>query len=275
MFKTTIRGNETKYAPEFESKDIFQYSKFNHLENLLIDNTLGFSSLYDFNDPFETAYNLTYYFKSLIDRNIYLNELNGKNGSKTELVDKIKDIIKNELSKISITCFSKTPYEPLMWAHYSEKHTGICYCFDKSSIFDREKFHYKDLQYSSELPTINFYELKTTLEILKHQIENIIFTKSTNWIYEKELRFYIESTEKTFKFNPKSLNAVIIGYRVTDHSKIKKLVDNFNLINKTDVIILYAKPGITDYKMNISNNKPSNGSAMGIPFYNYNEKPII
>lgn len=271
MKSTTIRGSTTTNIPDFEPRiDIFHYGSMDNLEKVLVHNTLGFNSLLDFNDLFESEFNFSYHFKGIENYELFISQTRKHEQTHSET---IKEFINNTLAKMGVCCFSKTPYEPLMWAHYTDKHKGICYCFDRGKIFDRKSFISRDVKYTNELPKIDFFQEITTIDIIKPQIEEIIFTKSNNWSYEKEFRYYKYSIEKSFNFNPKSLNGVIIGYRCNEIKKVDDLIKQYNKTHNTDVKLMYAKPSINEYLMDIGYTK-TRGSKMGVPIYNPKNQPL-
>jgi hypothetical protein len=267
MRKTNEREGRVTITPEFEKTDIFKYGLAKDLKRTLENCTIGFSFLNKFNDPFEESYEHIHRFKSIDDRNVFYTEL--MEGLEWNFINKIKELIKVELEKKVVTCFSKTPYEPLMWAHYSEKHQGICYCFDKNDIFlNKLTYRFSDIRYSNMLPKLNFFDGLTNIELLKPQIEEIVLTKSDNWAYEKEFRFYTESDSTVHNFNPKSLLGVVLGTRITnsEEEEIKNLVSDYNTKHKLDVKIMYATPSNTNYKMKIAYHRINN-SSIKTPLY--------
>jgi hypothetical protein len=226
-----------------------------------------------FNDPFEESYEHIHRFKSIEDRNIFLADPMG--GVHMDFINKTKELIKVELEKKVVSCFSKTPYEPLMWSHYSNKHQGICYCFDKNDILDKLQYRFSDIRYSNMLPTLNFFDGLSNIELLKPQIEEILLTKSDNWAYEKELRFYTESDSTIHDFSPKSLLGIVLGTRIKhdEEEKIKILVNDYNKKHELDVKIMYATPSQTNYEIKIAYHR-INSSSIKAPLYNP-DCPII
>ncbi|MEL6439065.1 MAG: hypothetical protein AAFQ80_07420 [Cyanobacteria bacterium J06621_8] len=54
--KSEIRDGVEYYHPLFEASDIFKYGRLKYLEGTLRDNTLKFSNISDYNDPFEMSF---------------------------------------------------------------------------------------------------------------------------------------------------------------------------------------------------------------------------
>ena len=91
---------------------LYKYVGFEAGLKILKTNTLGFSHLEDFNDPFEaTALGLA-------------------DNSGVGLVVQT-GAIKNRLSrKYAILSLTRAPLNPLMWSHYGDSHKGVVIGFD-------------------------------------------------------------------------------------------------------------------------------------------------
>jgi len=91
----------------------------------------------------------------------------------------------------ALLCFCKNWRNPVMWAHYAENHTGVCYGFDvdpKSLI---------DVRYVSERLYPNL-TLENFLSLFgKDQIEDLIATKFIHWNYEEEVRILVSFSSET------------------------------------------------------------------------------
>ncbi|XHP75851.1 hypothetical protein KCTC52924_03619 [Arenibacter antarcticus] len=251
-----------------EYKDIFQYGPPEYLNQVLTNNTIGFSSLKDFNDPFESHYSYSHFVKKRNTISQYLQDVHSN--PVNILISKIRGKIDKYLNDLKVSCFSKNPYEPLMWSHYSKKHEGICYCYDNSKLFNIQQYQFKKVVYSNEIANIIFFEEITSFSMLKPQIESIICTKSENWAYEKEYRYIIKSEESAHKFNVNSLKAIIVGFRHKNITLVEKMIQDYNNKNNTEVKILYARPSSDLYKINILPNKQKTNP--GRTFYQYDDK---
>lgn len=120
-----------------------------------------------------------------------------------------------------LTCFSSTFCNPVIWAHYSDCHRGLCLGFEipdisGDSVDESAKVHY----ISKPLPfPQNFLALEevTGLEIVR----KILFTKYDHWQYENEIRRWasLEQEEDGHYFlsfgDDLRLVQVILGARST------------------------------------------------------------
>lgn len=138
------------------ARKIYKYCNFNKNEQGLVysldalsNNYVYASSPAMFNDPFDCAVQaeldltpsvLTTYYQSRgkpkeeIEKRLeyYFDE----GGHLTKAGYAEQNSFKHQISSIhkclGVTCFSKQPYNPLMWAHYSNNHNGFCLEFDVS-----------------------------------------------------------------------------------------------------------------------------------------------
>ena len=152
---------------KFGKDDIFKYGSLKDLERTLNDETLGFSKLSDYNDPFESEYSTYLFIENSVKRaNFMRTDVTQKYEPKIwESHEKIKDWIADYLKTQKVTCFSQSPIEPLMWSHYAEKHHGVCYWFDKTSVSVKGTKFYNILR-DKILPFISRLDLVLILSIL-------------------------------------------------------------------------------------------------------------
>lgn len=122
--------------------------------------------------------------KSLAEKRLKISTLNDLNDPFELLpfgmTDKTKRKALNEARKTwgiarGLLCFSSDWRDPVIWAHYSDKHRGVCLGFE---IPDKAG---QRIQYVSER-----LSLPERLEL--GDAAAWIFTKYENWSYEKEIR---------------------------------------------------------------------------------------
>jgi hypothetical protein len=116
--------------------------------------------------------------------------------------DYLKNPFKKMVSdKYGIICFSKTFESPLMWAHYADKHKGVCLkfevreddCFDitypeSMGKFVEDKLKNRSLAFKLAVLCNCGLTLKDLIKILT--------TKFSEWSYEKETRVFIPLNDK-------------------------------------------------------------------------------
>lgn len=133
----------------------------------------------------------------------------------------------NEITGVS--CFSKSSSEILMWAHYADKHKGICVEYDFSRIekFPSNMFLLPVIYTDNRplLPVEKMYEAKDKLEspakvidLLPHFIEGFI-TKAVEWEYELEWRFlFLGNKDMSRKIHLPCISKIIAGANIVEDS---------------------------------------------------------
>lgn len=209
----------------------------------LKENKISFSSLFDFNDPVDSAY------FSCVDH--YIDDV-------TDPVEKMYlDIRREAYSHFRAKCFITSRHLPnmtnhrpstldiapylntLMWSHYSAYHNGYCAMYR----FPSNMMDVKDsLGYVMKLSEINYVEeLQYPNEI---NFEIGFLTKSKRWEYEHEKRLSYYQLGDTpshpeVKLQEGCLKEVYIGLRCdSEYAIYEALMD---------------KPGVKVFKMKISN----------------------
>jgi len=253
---------------------IYKYGPIDNLTRTLEKTTIGFSSLFDFNDIYEYEYRIVHYFNSIEERKKLLGPMTPF-GRQQQIID-------NRLKSIKVSCFSYNANNNLMWSHYAKDHTGICYCFEKKSIFEERNIPWGKVQYSSSIPELPIFQGKTTEGMLHAHIDSVILTKSIEWAYENENRFFKCQDNNYRNYVPSSLKAIIVGRRTDDKTikNIKKQVEEFNKKHNATIEILYAyrnqgsySLGI-DWDLNFRNSCETNFGA-GIPVRDDLNTPLV
>lgn len=156
--------------------------------------TVKLSSPLFLNDPFESE----------IGENLLrLIEEHAIEINSTIRMDAISFALKSELYHHGIVSLSETPRNSLMWAHYGEQHNGLCIGYDEdlfckvniepdniSSIAEPKpkKINYDNYRYDRQNKIKRGSDIPAALK-------NHLFTKSDEWIYEKEHRCIIPLEE--------------------------------------------------------------------------------
>lgn len=183
------------------------------LNQSLENNTIYFSSIEDFNDPFETMFNMKswnehsqgvdYFYKHVfpetglarINKKYHNKIIKSRREGPAQTIY-LHDDLKNSILALirdlyGVACFTSDYRELLMWAHYAKVGKGVCLVFDKSKMFNTNKDGYPRIQsvtYEDKLPGI---DVRLSENQIHFNIEPLITTKRKNWEYEKEVRAYI------------------------------------------------------------------------------------
>jgi hypothetical protein len=105
-----------------------------------------------------------------------------------------------------LLCFSRAWTNPLLWAHYSDKHRGMCLGFDILESDVVRGVDYVEGRLPWEQPTQEF-------------MTKLLWTKFAPWSYEAEVRAFVTREEPEdgryfFHFGDKlKLMQVIVGHR--------------------------------------------------------------
>lgn len=128
---------------------------------------------------------------------------------------------------------------PVLWAHYSEKHKGICLAFD----VPRDRV--TNIKYVKK----RLMQPKKLDEPVAHQM---LFTKYSGWSYEKEVRVYAQRNDeengsyfadfgKIFK-----LRQVIVGHRCcVERGEVSAALGSY----RDPVAILKARLSFTSFQV--------------------------
>ncbi|CAD5253139.1 MULTISPECIES: DUF2971 domain-containing protein [unclassified Imperialibacter] len=210
---------------------IYKFFRTNeYLFDTIISNQLYFSSIKQFNDPYDC--HLTVGEEIPIESfETHINTLHDKEEDRLKHLKAFKkdphtytqryiDCFNQILNYYGICCFSRTKHELLLWSHYTDSHKGVALGFDyellKKKYLQFDEVDYDDNPYVFDINDIN------------HSIARTILRKSTNWKYEKEIRFIMERS-KSVAFDMSALVEVNFGLRcpkrtcVSIHYLINKL----------------------------------------------------
>lgn len=96
-----------------------------------------------------------------------------------------KELIPTEFlfsrENIGLICFSSSYECPLMWAHYAEKHKGVCL------VFEVNKVNLYNVKYSTKL-----LRFDNSRNLGLGDAEKIASTKYYKWSYEREYRKFVK-----------------------------------------------------------------------------------
>lgn len=183
----------------------------------LREKRLKISVLEDLNDPFELLpYQMT-------DRN-----------RRTALYATRKQIASNR----GLLSLSATWRDPVLWAHYANKHKGLCLAFEVPDATCRAVAYEK-------------HRLKLPATPVLSDAETLIFTKYANWQYEQELRIWVALNESDgglyfADFGPALiLKKVIAGARCT--LPLHEIEDAIGPLAKVQFV--KARAGFTEFEI--------------------------
>lgn len=124
------------------------------------------------------------------------------------------------MENLGVICFTEDPRDPLLWAHYADKHQGIALEFTTPFLGP-----ISNVIYSEKRPTINPMLVQSTMsdQALQMEVQKLMLRyKAKNWEYEKEWRKLVNLTAPEceasggffrIKIPEKALTRIIIGAR--------------------------------------------------------------
>ena len=159
-----------------------------------------------------------------------------------------RDALIHALKEISerhgLLCFSIKWSNPLLWAHYADKHKGICLGFD---LPDDLIGHVEYV--STRRPFPNPSELN------ERRAKEWLLTKFSGWCYEAEFRVFAELEQEDekgnyfadFKKNKMTLREVILGCKCTfpPESVLQSLLAPYD----EEVKVIKARPSDESFDM--------------------------
>lgn len=169
--------------------------------------------------------------------------------SKSDFRTQLRNGHRAIVNDMGVMCFSKAWNCPVQWAHYADRHRGICLGFS----YPKELAHIFRL--------VEYSESKFDAKLLNvEQILNkALYTKYKNWEYEQEVRTVIELKERDndgnyympFEGNL-NLEKVIVGCNCEiSRSELDKLIGDL----KSKIEVFKVRPAFRTFKMVRNENK--------------------
>lgn len=135
-----------------------------------------------------------------------------------------KDLIDALNAKFALLCLSKTEQNLPMWAHYADQYRGFVIQFDGTHEFFNPKdgnHIVREVKYKEERPWVGLDDA------INDEAQEILYTKSPDWGYEKELRLVrqirhgvrVEAAPGkpayAFALPPECITSVLLGCRAS------------------------------------------------------------
>lgn len=191
---------------------LYHYTSLEKAFKILLNNKFKFGHFENHNDPFENL-KKRFFLAPIFD------------SKSEEYMDQVADFANR---KISVACFGtdtdKTPghYKPTMWAHYAEKHKGVCFVFNEEPFIKELKkvnedpliqkvIYVDDNKTMVASPDIIKEHVNASIEgFLRQYKNNLLFAKHRDWSVENETRMIVfkESCEISIE---SSLHSVVFG----------------------------------------------------------------
>jgi hypothetical protein len=250
--------------PYFETMPLYRYlpcpagdkERIEWARQILVEHKLFFASRRAFNDPFDCVIPsllqipgtfLKRFTEEFVDRRFP----NKSEPEKSHMIDRLMSVnaleeirrgLQDDVDRAGIVCFSKVRDDILMWAHYADKHKGLCLEFDGSSncIFFGEA---QPVEYEDYTP-IPLHEDR------ERQMTRVILTKSNHWLYEKEYRiFRPETASQDLNYPVELLTGIIFGCMTPD--KVRASVKQWVKEGNCRVAFFEARPKAAEFGLDI------------------------
>lgn len=239
IFKGINKDTVGKYGIENFSpidQPIYHYTSAEAAKNILCSGRLFMSQAERFNDPFDLNNSLLTvdktpahgWEKEIIE--IYSSEnrydwsgLTFEEKTLSFRMENLKKDLDFIKSHVRIGSFSRLHDNTLMWSHYADKHSGICLGFDYS-LLASNKILVADVKYVDKITPLDYYG------DYKQSLLHWIFTKSSVWEYEKEVRAIMADEEPYSPFIPDALVSIHFGVKTSkdEIAIIEKILKAFN-----------------------------------------------
>ena len=218
---------------------VYKYQSSAYGIKNFIENVIYYNDPRNFNDKRDCSLNLISLDEKFLDdlileefnkpiyskysRNIIKEKLKDKK-LKYKLFEQFKpEAINKIISNIGVSSFTNTPFEELMWGHYTSNSTGICIEYNLLELilfFNKveQKATFFKVEYRPELKPIRFNKEN----IFDKSIE-WVSVKKDNWRYENEVRSFIHSNNlsRTVTIPPSTITAIYLGINISDDNRQK------------------------------------------------------
>lgn len=150
-------------------------------------------------------------------------------------VPRLHEQTREQMRNSKILCLTSSPENILMWTHYAGQHSGVAIRFRDIPGLDSPWKEAKPVNYVKEIPLLADNETLSDIMSgrqsfdMPNMIHRLVYTKSTAFSYEQELRLYSGAGRdpnaefEDLGFHHLELDAVIFGLRTTSNDRMKIL----------------------------------------------------
>jgi len=252
-------------SQQFEIFLLYRYQTFSAydeqkkgwVKQIFVEYKLFFPCRRLFNDPFDCVVPnlleipgtvIKRYFEKFVERHFPGASDAEKVGRLSKLMsvialEGVRRDLQNDIDQAGVLSFSKLRDDILMWAHYGDKHRGLCLEFDGSPncIFFGEA---QRVMYSDYTPL-------PLDEDLEKQMERVILTKSRHWTYEQEYRIIRPGQAcRSLEYPKELLTGVIFGYMMPGH--LRQMIKHWVAEGDCRVAFFEARPKAGEFGLDIS-----------------------
>lgn len=231
-------------------------------DRMLVNTVKGEVSLYRKLIKKQKTYDHLPFFDTIVKKISSLSEELGLaiESAKRKFEDETLPKITESREKARITCFSKRNDSILMWSHYANSHSGVCFEFEEDRPF------FRDVSYSDERPKIDLYKAMSRIlgydfanekityqdKVLIESVLTLFFVKSREWSYEEEVRCLLSDEElhtEGFEYRDGKeflkmrISKIYIGTKASG----EKLNEILRLASHRDIPVVFMKESKDKY----------------------------
>lgn len=140
--------------------------------------------------------------------------------SPSKLAIKLKQLNEEFNDCFGVLSMTANPSNDEMWEKYADNHQGICVGVDSKTLFECVNGGGGEVQYTDELPTIDFFKDNW----MEKYIKNVYF-KERKWEFEEEYRLHkmwkhkVSDNERNIQLPDNCITEIHIGKFVTPENK--------------------------------------------------------
>jgi hypothetical protein len=153
-----------------------------------------------------------------------------------------------------IFCLSEAHDNLLMWAHYTNDHTGVVIRFQCIPELNTATCAAKPVIYSNKLPLLTIEDFFKGEKFVKEYILNdMLLIKSLDWEHEREWRLILKQQDKTKDFDlrgvfEKEIDAIFLGCRMDVNNK--KILLDIVKNKRMNIKVFESFKDIREFKLN-------------------------
>jgi hypothetical protein len=185
---------------------LYKYYGYNSGLAALKSSQLGFRTPEKFNDPFELT---------------YLDNIHETSGP--ELISQQwRDSLRTLRSSVGVLSLTRTPTNPLMWAHYGEDHTGFVIGYDVSSeFFTGSKYNLVSVDQGDVIYTSSKEPLSLTIN-MKDQLTQVFLASRLSTIPLQKTRELATILRRVFLIKPSC-------WSYEEEVRVVKMIDDYSM----------------------------------------------
>ena len=251
----------------YKYRDIKTKENKKHINSVVLDSELWFSSILSFNDPFDSQWKTVIEGsdtekverakKILLTHSDLLPE--GANIeseiinllSHPELLKITEEVSRQNMNKHGVLCLGSEPRSILMWSHYANSHRGIAYQFEIA----------KDVDFFHRAVSAKYfknYPIRNWVADSQEEASDAIYGKFKDWEYEKERRLLKTNQANTsWGFKPEALTGILLGINFDDFGWLEELLQERFKRYGDHLKIYQAIKSDNDYSISLKEYKES------------------